>query len=96
VAQWVPLIDISPMPVASLLTGTEDAAVEVVRQVGVAMASRAPGHRLSALQDVQRGRRVELEETVGFACRMAGSLGLDVSVLRTCYHLAAAATRVVA
>lgn len=92
-ARGTTLVDISPMPVASILAGSEDEAVVVVQQVGVAMAGRAPGHRLSALQDLMRGRRVELEETVGHACQAGEALGLDMPVIRTCYRIAAAVNR---
>jgi 2-dehydropantoate 2-reductase len=50
-------------------------------------------HRMSALQDLLRGRRLEIEETYGWAVRRAHELGIDVPALETCYRLLAAIDR---
>lgn len=86
----IPLLDISPVPIVRVLAGSENEAAAVVQEVGAHMAAQAPTHRLSSLQDLLRGRRVELEETVGYACRSGAELGLALPVLTTCYRLAAA------
>ena len=89
----IPLLDISPVPVARVLAGSEEEAVAIVQEVGVRMAAHAPTHRLSSLQDLLRGRRLELEETVGYAYRQGVELGLPMPVLTTCYRIAAAINR---
>jgi len=89
----IPLVDISPMPVVRLQQASEDEAVGIVQEVGARMAAQAPTHRLSALQDLLRGRRLELEETVGYAYRQGCAVGLVMPVIATCYRLAAAVNR---
>lgn len=89
----IPLVDISPMPVVRLQQGTEEAAMATVQEVGARMHAQAPTHRLSALQDLLRGRRLELEETVGYAFREGEKTGIDMPVVATCYRLAAAINR---
>jgi ketopantoate reductase len=57
------------------------------------MTSQAPTHRLSALQDLLRGRRLELEETVGHALAQGRARGLAMPTLETCYRIAAGINR---
>ncbi len=92
-AGGIPLLDVSPVPVLRLLAGSAEEAVAIVQEVGVRMAAQAPTHRLSSLQDLLRGRRLELEETVGYAYRQGVELGLPMPVLATCYRIAAAINR---
>ena len=89
----IPLLDISPVPVLGVLHGSEIEAVAIVQEVGTRMAAQAPTHRMSSLQDLLRGRRLELEETVGYAYRLGSELGLAMPVLTTCYRIAAAINR---
>ena len=53
----------------------------------------APGHRLSALQDVEAGRPLEVHETLGYACDKARTLGLDLPLLEAFTRLVAAIDR---
>jgi 2-dehydropantoate 2-reductase len=89
----IPLLDVSPMPVVRMQDGSEEDAVAVVQEVGARMAAQAPTHRLSSLQDLLRGRRLELEETVGHAYRQGLETGLAMPALATCYRIAAAINR---
>lgn len=89
----IPLIDISPLPVARIRHASEDDAIAAVREAGARMHAQAPEHRLSGLQDLLRGRRLELEETVGDACRRGHALGIAMPTLTTCYRLAACVDR---
>lgn len=89
----IPLQDISPLPVLSLSTEPEAAAVERLMDVGARMHAAAPLHRLSALQDLLRGRPLELDQTVGHACREGARLGLEQPVLNTCYRIVAGINR---
>jgi 2-dehydropantoate 2-reductase len=92
-ARGIPLLDISPVPVVRVLAGSAEEAAAIVQEVGVRMAAQAPTHRLSSLQDLLRGRRLELEETVGYAYRQGLELGFPMPVLTTCYRIAAAINR---
>lgn len=85
----IPLVDISPIPVARVLAANDD-AITVIQEVGARMHAAAPTHRMSSLQDLLRGRRLELDETVGHALRAGAELGLELPTLETCYRLAAA------
>ncbi|MFT3818882.1 MAG: 2-dehydropantoate 2-reductase [Rubrivivax sp.] len=67
-------------------------AVRLTRAFGDHMAANAPRHKVSALQDLERGRQTEVEEIVGHACLLAQRHGLDLPVLRTCHGLSQAAT----
>lgn len=85
----IPLADGSPMPVSRICAGSEDDALDVVQEVGARMHGQAPTHRLSALQDLLRGRRLELEETVGYALAEGRARGLSMPTLETCYRIVA-------
>jgi 2-dehydropantoate 2-reductase len=78
----------------SLSTLPEDEAVTAVQNDGIAFeAAGVTQHKMSALQDAERGRRLEVEETLGDAVRRAGELGLAVPALETCYRLLSALNR---
>ncbi len=86
-ALGIALEDRPPMASASVLAGTEDQAVAVLQRMGAALREQAPQMRQSALQDVQRGRRIEVEETLGYALTQASALGLTLPTLEVCYRL---------
>lgn len=92
-ARGIGLRDGSPLPAVSIASGTEDEAVEVVLRTGAGFAANAPGHRMSSLQDADRRRPLEVEETAGHALAMARDAGLSLPTLATCYHLAVAVHR---
>jgi 2-dehydropantoate 2-reductase len=65
-----------------------------LQAVGRAMeANGVTAHKMSSLQDAERGRRLEVEETVGDAVRRAAELGLPVPALETCYRVLAGISR---
>jgi 2-dehydropantoate 2-reductase len=80
-------------PVATLCTGTEEAGVELLRGIGAQFRDHSPEHRLSAHQDIDAGRPLEVEETLGHAARTAARLGLSLPLLDTAYRIAAAIDR---
>src|SRR5439155_245621 len=52
-AQGIPLSDRSILPTATLCSGSESEAVAILLEAGSEYRTRAPGHRLSALQDLE-------------------------------------------
>ena len=52
-------------------------------------ASQMPTHKVSTLQDVERGKRLEVEETLGYAVRQGAALGVPTPTMDVCYHLIA-------
>lgn len=78
----------------SIAESAESVGIEISRAEGVAMEKNGVlTHRMSALQDLLRGRRLEVEETYGWAVRRAGEMGIDAPALTTCYRLLAAINR---
>lgn len=88
-ARGIALVDQSPLPVKSLAAGPFREAVERLRRVGREMLENAPNHRMSALQDVEAGRELEVHETLGYAVREAARLGVDAPTLALCYEIGA-------
>jgi 2-dehydropantoate 2-reductase len=80
-------------PVATLCTVTEQAAVRLLNEIGANFRDHSPEHRLSAHQDVDAGRPLEVEETLGHAARTAAREGLSLPLLDTAYRIAAAIDR---
>ncbi|MCB1740087.1 MAG: ketopantoate reductase family protein [Gammaproteobacteria bacterium] len=83
----VQLIDQSPLPVASIIEQPFEAAVETVRAVGDTFTRTAPSHRMSSLQDLEAGRRLEVEGTLGHAVRIAHQQHIEVPTLELCLSL---------
>lgn len=80
-------------PVATLSTLTEEAAVRLLNEIGAEFRDRSPEHRLSAHQDIDAGRPLEVDETLGHAARTAAREGLSLPLLDTVYRIAAAIDR---
>jgi 2-dehydropantoate 2-reductase len=76
-------------PAETLVTAPEEEWVEQSRRLGEAMEARVSGHKVSALQDLERGRPLEIEETFGYAVRKASEMGFQIASLDTCYRLMA-------
>ena len=94
-AQGIALVDgASGAPLRTILDASEPEAVAAVRAAGEQMRSRAPDHRMSALQDLQAGRPLEVEETLGYAAGKAGQLGLYLPLLESFHHLVAGVDRI--
>jgi 2-dehydropantoate 2-reductase len=83
----VPLSDQSMLPVASLCRGTEAQATAVIQSLGLQLKAGAPQHRMSTLQDLEAGRPLEVEETLGYAARKAAQMSLPLPLLSSCYAL---------
>ena len=92
-ALGIALSDRAVLPVASLCAAEENDAVARVLQFGEEYRHDAPTHRLSALQDVEAGRPLEVHETLGYASAKARELGLDLPLLAAFTRLLAAIDR---
>ncbi len=93
-SQAIVLVDgAAALPLLTILDAAEPEAVEAVRRAGEQMRQRAPEHRMSALQDLEAGRPLEVEETLGYAVRKAAQLGLSLPLLQTFHQLVAAIDR---
>jgi 2-dehydropantoate 2-reductase len=94
-AQGIALVEgAAALPLLTILDAPEAEAVEAVRRAGEQMRIRAPEHRMSALQDLEAGRPLEVDETFGYAVRKAAQLGLSLPLLETVHHLVAAIDRI--
>ena len=94
-AQGIALVEgATALPLRTILDAAETEAVEAVRRAGEQMRVRAPEHRMSALQDLEAGRPLEVDETFGYAVRKAAQLGLSLPLLEAFHHLVAAIDRV--
>jgi len=91
----VPLADLGGLIIPRTATqSSPEAAIESFRRSGAAMeAQGVTEHRMSALQDAVRGRRLEVEETFGYAVRRAAEMGIPTPALETVYRLLAAIDR---
>jgi 2-dehydropantoate 2-reductase len=89
----IPLEDAGPLPIKTLCSGSLPEAVEHVQRFGAVMSARAPAHKVSTLQDLERGRRLEVEETLGYAVRKGAELDVPLPTVETCYRLLAGINR---
>lgn len=76
-------------PLRFVLDAPEAEAVAAVQATGARLRADAPQHRMSSLQDLEAGRALEVEETLGHAARQAAELSLSLPRLETLYHLVA-------
>lgn len=92
-ALGVSLSDRTILPAASMCSGPESDAVAIIMKAGGEYRLSAPGHRMSALQDVEAGRPLEVNETLGYAYDKARALGLNLPLLEAFLRLVAAIDR---
>lgn len=76
------------LPIATIAAAPVDEGAAMVRRFGAAMETRAPQHRVSALQDLLRGGRLEVDQILGHAARLGQRLGVPVPAIETCHQLA--------
>ena len=88
-ARGIALEDIPIFAAKTLSQLSLDDTVAHMRQQGDWFASQAPTHKVSILQDVERGKRLEVEEILGYAVRQGVELGVPTPTLDTCYKLIA-------
>jgi 2-dehydropantoate 2-reductase len=70
-----------------IISSTEQEAVGKIGELGAMLESEAPDHRWSTLQDLERGRYLEVEETLGYVVAEARREGIPVPTVETCYLL---------
>jgi 2-dehydropantoate 2-reductase len=92
-ALGIGLSDRAVLPAASICAGSEREAVARIMQVGGEYRTRAPEHRMSSLQDIEAGRALEVNETLGYACDRAQELGLELPLLECFRRLIGAIDR---
>jgi 2-dehydropantoate 2-reductase len=83
----IPLVDSGVFPVEAVVSGSEAGAVTALNELGAFFESNAPGHRMSALQDLENGGRLEIDETLGYAVAEAHRLGIPAPTLEPCFSL---------
>lgn len=86
-ALGIPLEDTPPLLVKTIAAGSEQRAVETLLQLGALMKKNAPAHRVSTLQDLISGKRLEVEETLGYVMKKAAEKGVPVPTFDTCYRM---------
>ena len=86
-AMKIELTDMPPLPVPSIVHGSDAQAIEIIRGIGQKFLDNSPEHRMSAQQDVLRGSRLEYEETLGYALAKAREHGVAMPTLDTCYRI---------
>ena len=87
--QGIALADMAFFPTKTLSQLALNDLVTHLRQMGDRWASLIPTHKISALQDVERGKRLEVEETLGDAVRQSATLGVPTPTMDMCYKLIA-------
>ena len=84
----IPLLDKGAFGAKRLSRMPFEEAVANFRQVGERMeAQGATTHKVSILQDLERDRRLEVEEIFGYAVRKGAELGMILPTVETCYRL---------
>ena len=92
-ALGIRLSDRALLPAATLCAGSEEQAVGLILRAGREYHVNAPQHRMSALQDIEAGRPLEVNETLGYACDKARELALSLPLLECFRRLIGAIDR---
>jgi 2-dehydropantoate 2-reductase len=72
----------------------EEGATALLVERGEAQRAIAPDFRQSMLQDVDKGKQFEVEETFGYIVQQAKTHGLAVPTIETCYGILAGLNRI--
>ena len=68
----------------AFINACEEDAIKAVQAHGERMKASAPGFRQSILQDADRNRRLEVNETLDYTLALAKELGVAVPTLDLC------------
>lgn len=88
-ANGIKIEDQSPLPVATIAAAARENGRDILMQIGDEWRHSAPQHRMSSLQDLERGKPLEVEETLGFAIAEGRRLNIDTPTLAIFYDLVA-------
>ncbi len=93
-ARNIPLSNQSPLPVATMIHSSEADAAAIIQDLGRELKIKAPAHRMSSLQDLDAGRPLEVEETLGYAAREAARLSLALPNVASFYSVVSGIDRI--
>lgn len=71
----------------AFINASEEDAVKAVQAHGEKMRASAPGFRQSILQDADRNRRIEVNETLDYTLKLAAELGVATPTLDLCCRI---------
>lgn len=71
----------------AFINGSEEEAVKAIQAHGEKMRTNAPGFRQSILQDADRNRRLEVNETLDYTLALAAKLGVATPTLDLCCRI---------
>jgi 2-dehydropantoate 2-reductase len=84
----IPLDDFSGFEVKTVCSGPLEEAVESVIRRGQVMRERGmTGVKISTLQDLERGRRTEADQTIGYVVRLAREQGVALPTVELLYRV---------
>jgi ketopantoate reductase len=83
------LHDIALFPTKTLSQLAFDDTVSHIRQIGDRWASLLSTAKVSTLHDLEQGKRLEVEETLGYAVQQGAVLGIPTPTMDVCYKLIA-------
>ena len=66
---------------------SEDEVVEMLVRRGKAQREPAPHLRQTMIQDIDKGKQIEVEETFGFAVSEGRRLGIAIPTVETSYRI---------
>jgi 2-dehydropantoate 2-reductase len=90
----IPLVDFGAARTKTLSTLPFEEAIVEIQKSGAAFEARgATAHKVSALQDLERARPIEVEDILGHALRKGVELGLSLPTVETCYRLLSGVNR---
>jgi len=89
----IPLKAGPPFDLEAVTSMSEDEVVALLNKRGQAQSKTAPTFRQSMLQDVDKGKQFEVEETFGYMVREAEKFSLSVPTVETCYRVFAGLNR---
>jgi len=79
--------DKGPLPAASIGDSSDEEGVALVQQTGQRFHDQAPNHRMSTLQDLLHGKKLEVDETLGHLLDLAKQRGIDAPASQHAYQL---------
>ena len=86
----VELVDRSLLPSASLVTLDERDGVEKIIATGGVMKEQAVAHKMSVVQDLEKGKTLEIDDTVGYALQLAEQYDMTMPATNSLYQVARA------